>query len=102
MPPRDGARSPSRRRTRAPMSLAEVAARVAPAKLGEEFILGRASVLFRLERYGALLRREGGRVILSVGDARAREALSGVAGPLEDWLRRNGLDGPWRLSWRVG
>jgi hypothetical protein len=84
------------------MSLAEVAARVAPGKLGEEFVLGRASALFRLERYGALLRREPGRVVLSVGDDKAREALSGVAGPLEVWLRRNGLDGPWRLSWRVG
>jgi hypothetical protein len=84
------------------MSLAQLAARVAPAQLGEEFVLGRASALFRLERYGAVLRREGGRVILSVGDTKSREALSGVAGPLEDWLRRNGLNGPWRLSWRVG
>lgn len=97
-----GGRAPSRRRSRIPTSLAEVASRVAPSKFGEEFLLARACSLFRLERYGATLRKEGGRVILSVGDAKVQETLSGVAGPLEEWLRRNGLPGPWRLSWRVG
>ena len=99
-PGRGGA--PSRRRSRTPTSLADLASRVEPARFGEEFLLAKASALFRLERHGASRGRGGGRVVLSVRDAKVKEALSGVAGPLEDWLRRGGLSGPWRLSWRVG